>query len=114
MDAFVPVKVLERLAPSLYEQNNRLEMAKYEPDRHAYRLRRMPSGRFGYYREDGRLEEMWCTRQIEALIDVDGRPYWVACSIEFENKDYYVTRYYVPMDGLLVREPRGKEIYGIW
>ncbi len=109
-DAYVPVRTSKRLAVTLCEEREDLMSAMSSPDRHIYRLHRLPGGRFGYKKKDGRMEEMYCGRGIEALVDVNGHSYWVACSIEYRAGDYYVTCYDAPMEGLLVREPRGKEV----
>ena len=105
-EAYYFVNLLQSVAGSFCFIDERLEDASRPPKAWQGRLRRLANGRYGYEGPDGRIVEMYCGRRVEALVDFDGRSYWMACTIEYTDGDYYLTRFNRPLEGLLVREPR--------
>lgn len=105
-EALYHVRALEEAARNVYRAYEDLSESLRTPKTDTYKLHRLKNGRFGYQTSRGLTIEMCCGRHIEALIVTEGHPYWVECRIEYAEGDYYLCRYYEPLEGLLVREPR--------
>ena len=104
-ESFYYRKVLEDCAGIICERDETLHRSSRKPKKETFRLRRLPNGRFGYMKPGGINVEMSSGRRIEALVHLDGHPCWMDCQIEYDE-DYYLCRYYEPLEGLLVREVR--------
>ena len=105
-EALYYVQFLHEAAEPLYTLYERMCKARRTPKSRTWRLRLLEDGRYGYTVSKGFVKELTCGSQVEALIDMEGQPYWLECVIEHDGDDYYVCRYHVPMEGLLVRETR--------
>ena len=106
VEALYYVQFLETAARTLFDLQEEISAVQRKPKDSTSRLHRLSDGRFGYKVSQGWVKELTCGSHVEALIDVDGRPYWLDCRIEHANDDYYICSYHTPMEGLMVREPR--------